>query len=87
MAAAFAMADMRTYSLDEYRDISKAESKRSQNYINKTIEAFSNFLDPFDSSADRSRLYNISSGVAVSADIKKIYLQLKNKEPEQCQIL
>lgn len=36
------------------------------------MEAFSNFLESFDSSIDRSRLYNISSVVVVSADIEKI---------------
>ena len=70
LAATFAMADMHTYSSDVHRDVSKAQIKRSQHYINITMEAFSNFLDPFDSSIDRSRLYNISSGAAVSADIE-----------------
>ena len=70
MAATFAMADMHTYSSDEHRDVSKAEIKRSQHYVNISMEAFSNFLDPFDSSINRSRLYNISSGAAVSADIE-----------------
>ena len=34
------------------------------------MKAFSNFLEPFDFSVDRSRLYNISSGASVSADIE-----------------
>jgi len=70
LAATFAMADMHTYSSDEHRDVSKAEIKRSQHYVNITMETFSNFQDPLDSSIDRSRLYNISSGAAVSADIE-----------------
>jgi len=52
LAATFAMADMHTYSSDLHRDVSKAEIKRSQHYVNITMEAFSNFLDPFDSSID-----------------------------------
>ena len=64
------MANMPTYSSDEHRDVSKAEMKRGQQYVNITMEAFSSFLDPFDSSINRSRLYNISSGAAVSADIE-----------------
>ena len=69
LAATFAMVDMHTYSSDEHRGVLKAEIKMGQKYVNITMEAFSNFLDPFDSSIDRSRLYNISSGDAVSADI------------------
>ena len=64
------MADMHTCSSDDHRDISKAEIKRGQQYVNTTMQAFSNFLEPFDSSVDRSRLYNISSGAPVSADIE-----------------
>jgi hypothetical protein len=46
------MADMHTYSSGEHRYVLKDEIKRGQQYINITIEAFSNFLDPFDSSID-----------------------------------
>ena len=64
------MADMHTCSSDDHRDISKAEIKRGQQYVNTTMQAFSNFLEPFDSSVDRSKLYNIFSGAPVLADIE-----------------
>ena len=70
LAPTFAMADMHTCSSNDHRDVSKAEIKRSQQYVSTTMKAFSNFLEPFDSSVDRSRLYNISSGAPVSADIE-----------------
>ena len=70
LAATFALADMHTDSSNAHRDQSKAEIKRSQQYVKKTMEAFSNFLNPFDSSLEKDHLYNISSGAAVSADIE-----------------
>jgi hypothetical protein len=38
--------------------------------VSKTVEAFCNFLNPFDSTIDKSKLYNTSSGVAIPIDIE-----------------
>jgi hypothetical protein len=70
LEASFSIADMIPESTNAHRDISKAEIKRGQEYVSKTVEAFCNFLNPFDSTIDKTKLYNISSGVAIPIDIE-----------------
>lgn len=70
LAAAFSLADMTTDSTDAHKDLSKTEIKRNQEYVKKTTLAFENFLNPFDESIDKSKLYNISSGAPVSVDVE-----------------
>ncbi len=39
--------------------------------MTKSVNAFQNFVDPFDPSIDKDNLYNISSGAAVPFEIER----------------
>lgn len=70
LAATFSMAIMAdTDTHDAHKDTSKAEGRRSQQSVQKTMEAFINFLCPFDPSMDKNKLYNVFSSAAVSEEI------------------
>ncbi len=76
VSALFALAGMQLDASNiRHKDLYKAEMKRSQEYVNKTMDAFNNFVNPFDSTIDKERLYNISSGAAVSSDIERDLLK------------
>ena len=82
------------YSSDEHSKIWKAKIKKGQTYVNRTMEVFSNVLDPFDCSIVRNRLCSIFSNVAVSADsesdiftpeqqgAKSYFIELQRKKKE-----
>ena len=65
----FSLAAMKPESSRAHKDLSKAEIKRNQEYVSKTVDAVCNFLNPFAAATDISKLHNISSGAAVSTDV------------------
>jgi len=80
LAATFSMAGMADSDThDTHKDNSRAEMKKSQQYVQKTMDAFSSFLCPFDQSLEKDKLYNVSSGAAVPEEITRDLLKAEEK--------
>ncbi|XP_063959228.1 uncharacterized protein LOC135154916 [Lytechinus pictus] len=53
----------------KHRELERAEMKKSEDNVQRTISAIHNFVNPF-SLVDKDHLYNIASGAPVSAEIE-----------------
>ncbi len=58
----------------KHRELEAAEIKKSENAVQRTLEAIKNFTNPFDIN-DKDHLYNIASGAPVSPDVEIDVLQ------------
>ena len=62
-------AAMKPESSRAHKDLSKAEIKRNQEYVSKTVDAVYNSLNQFAAVTGISKLHNISSGTVVSTNV------------------
>ena len=77
LAATFQIADMMPDSNTAHRDLSKAEIKRNQMYVDKTVQAFCNFINPFDIDIDQSTYLPVLLFLFIS---KQIFSMLRTEE-------
>ena len=53
LAATLSVADMASASHTHHKDLRKTRIKKGQTYIDKTVEAFQNFANPFSNQNDQ----------------------------------
>ena len=73
------MADLKEGSnkSNQHKDSNPSEVAQSEEKVKACIEAFKNFLNPFQIE-DKSGLYNLSSGVRVSVEVEQDLLQAEH---------
>ena len=74
--ATYSMADMldNSHTAKEHRDLRPAEICRSEEAVSRTVEAVTNFINPFNVN-ETGRLYCISSGVPMPPEIENDVLR------------
>ena len=77
LAATLSVADMANDSHTHHKDLSKTWIKKGQTYVDRTVEAFQNFANPF--SNQNESIFNVSSGASVPPDIESDLLTAEAK--------
>lgn len=77
--ATYKLADMADdqYAGNQHRDVRSSEKKRSERQVRRTVEAISNFNNPF-TMPDKDKVYCISSGAPASAAVEHDILRAES---------